>query len=173
MATKYTTYTFPAFMPMAILAARQLTQREKLLKTLAGFTLILYTSLTLLVAVPLCRDYYSGKNLATALRWQVHPQDLVLIYGDYKASLSFYLHKFVYKLESAAAIEADKPQAMSWNSKNVMPYLAVEKLPADKNLYLILDERKVDAFPQELNRQEWQLLHKTTAGSIYYRGARE
>ena len=169
MATKYTTYTFPALLPLSILAARLLLTRTHSIKTLAGMALVLYTTLTFLIAIPLCQDRYSAKPLAAALAQQLQAEDLLVQYGDYKTSLVFYTRHLVYKLESEAAIEADKPKAMSWSSKNVMPFLAFEDLPEDKNIYLILDERKITSFPKELQPDEWILWQKTPAGSIYYR----
>lgn len=170
MATKYTTYTFPALFPLSILAARLLRSREKLLKGLVCTSAILYTTLTYFVAVPICQTY-SGKNIASSLQDHIKQQDLVISYGKYKTSLVFYTNHLIYNLKSQQDIEADKPRAMSWKSKNVMPFLAFEEMPTDKNIFLVIDKNNSDSFPKQLSRMNWLLLGETTTAHIYYRPA--
>ena len=170
MATKYTTYTFPALFPLSILAARLLRSREKLLKGLVCTSAILYTTLTYFVAVPICQTY-SGKNIASSLQDHIKQQDLVISYGKYKTSLVFYTNHLIYNLKSQQDIEADKPRAMSWKSKNVMPFLAFEEMPTDKNIFLVIDKNNSDSFPKQLSRMNWLVLGETTTAHIYYRPA--
>ncbi len=172
MATKYTTYTLPGLLPIAILAARLLYQHEKLVKRLMVFNVFFYIALALFVAVPVCRDGgYSGKNTAAVLQSHVQPGDLVVSRGDYKTSVVFYSRTMVYNLEYAATIEEDKPKAMSWSSKNVMPFMAFEELPVDRDIYLVLNERRYDAFTKEFKAEEWQLLEDLGKSRVYYRPA--
>ena len=171
MATKYTTYTLPALLPIAILTARLLYDHTRLVKRLVIFGLVFLTALIYGVAVPMC-DQYSGKNIAAVFQNRVQPDDVVVSYGDYKTSLVYYSNKIVYNLEHASEIEGDKPQAMSWKSKNVMPYMAFESLPADRDVYLILEERKFNDFTREFNPEEWTLLQDTPKARVYYRSAK-
>lgn len=173
MATKYTTYTLPGLLPIAILAARLLYNHEKLIKRLMVFNVFFYIALTIFVAIPVCRDGgYSGKNTAAVLQSHVKPGDLVVSNGDYKTSVVFYSRTMVYNLEHAATIEEDKPKAMSWSSKNVMPFIAFEELPADKDIYLVLNERRYDSFSKDFNPAEWQLLEDLGKARVYYRPAK-
>lgn len=172
MATKYTTYTLPALMPIAILAARLLYTHEKFVKRLIVCAVCFYFALTYFVAIPLCTTTYSGKNVAAVLQEHVQPDDLVVSYGDYKTSVVFYSGKIVYNLVHANEIEGLKPKTMSWSSKNVMPFIALEELPRDKNIYLILDERKYGDFNSLFNEGEWKLAERLPKATIYYRTAK-
>lgn len=172
MATKYTTYTLPALMPIAILTARLLYTHEKLVKRLVVFNVFFYLVLTSFVAIPLCSSSYSGKYVAAVLQHRVQPGDLVVNYGDYKTSVVFYSNKTVYNLAPANEIERLKPKAMSWSSKNVMPFVALEELPSDKNIYIILDESKHGDFDRKFNQNEWTLVEKLSKTAIYYRPAK-
>ena len=172
MATKYTTYTLPALLPIAILAARLLYTHERLVKRLLIFNVFFYAALTFFVAIPLCTNAgYSGKQVAAAFKDRIQPQDVLVYYGDYKASIVYYSNKLMYNLEHADKIEGDKPKAMSWSSKNVMPYMALEAVPRDRDVYLVLDERKYDEFAKDFRPDEWQLLSETPKAKVYYRPA--
>ena len=60
---------------------------------------------------------------------------------------------------------------MSWSSKNVMPFMAFEELPVDRDIYLVLNERRYDAFTKEFKAEEWQLLEDLGKSRVYYRPA--
>ena len=172
MATKYTTYTLPAFMPIAIMAAHLLYTHEKLVKRLMVFNVFFYVALTFFIAIPLCNNLYSGRNIAAALQNRTQPDDLVISYGSYKTSVVFYSNKTVYDLIHATELERVKPKAMSWSSKNVMPLISFEELPGDKNIYIILDERKRGDFDKEFKADEWTFVEKLPKATIYYRPAK-
>ena len=124
------------------------------------------------MAIPLCTNAgYSGKQVAAAFKDRIQPQDVLVYYGDYKASIVYYSNKLMYNLEHADKIEGDKPKAMSWSSKNVMPYMALEAVPRDRDVYLVLDERKYDEFAKDFRPDEWQLLSETPKAKVYYRPA--
>jgi len=171
MATKYTTYTLPALMPTAILAARLLYAQERLVKRLVAFSICFYLALTFLVAVPLCNSSYSGRNIAVALQGHVQTGDMVINYGDYKASVVFYGHKTVYNLVHANELEKVRPKAMSWSSKNVMPFISFEELPDNKNLYIIVDKNKRSDFDKSFKTDEWKVVKMLPEATIYYRPA--
>ncbi len=172
MATKYTTYTLPGLLPIAILTARLLYQREILVKRLLAFCVVFYVGLTFFVAIPICTNGgYSGKPIADVLNAHMKQQDLLVGYGDYKASVVYYTDKIMYNLEHGDQIEGDKPKAMSWSSKNVMPYMALEKIPTNQDVYMVVDERRYADFPKDFKAAEWQLLGETKKARIYYRPA--
>jgi len=172
MATKYTTYTLPALMPIAILAARLLYTHEKLIKRLMVFNVIFYIALTFFIATPLCSGQFSGKDIAATLQDRVQPGDLVISYGYYRTSVVFYSNKTVYDLVHADEIETIKPKAMDWSSKNIMPFISFEELPSDKNIYIILDKSKYGDFDREFKVDEWSLVEKLPTATIYYHTAK-
>lgn len=173
MATKYTTYTLPAVLPIAILMARFLYQRERLLRRLLMFNVVFYLGLTFFVAIPVCRDYgYSAKDSVAVIEDQIQPDDLLVAYGEYRTSTVFYSGKLMYLLEHKDSIAKSKPSAMNWNSKNVMPFLALEELPTDKTVYLMLDQRRYDSFDKDFRAGEWKLLKELHNTRVYVREAK-
>ena len=173
MATKYTTYTLPGLLPIAILMARYLYDREKLVKITVGVMLAVYAVLTFTLAVPACsNEGYSSKNVAAVYKDRVKDNDLVVSYGDYKTSAVFYGDKMVYRLEHGDQIADMLPDGKSWNAKNVMPFMALEELPTDRDVYLILNNRKFDVFEKDFNVAEWELLEGFKNARVYYRKAK-
>ena len=47
---------------------------------------------------------------------------------------------------------------MSWNSKNVMPFLPMDELPTDRTVYLVVERHAFDAFEANLAAQGWEEL---------------
>jgi len=172
MATKYTTYTLPALLPIAILIARYLYHREALVKRTVIGAIVVYGILTFALVIPACSDEgYSGKNIAAVYKDVVKDYDLVVSYGDYKTSIVFYGKKMVYRLEKAEAIPGMLPDGKSWNAKNVMPFISFEELPRDKNVYLILNNRRFNVFERDFDTSEWKLLGEFKAAKVYVREA--
>ncbi len=170
MATKYTTYTLPALLPIAILIARYLYNREVLVKRLVIGSLITYGILTFALAVPYCaNDKYSGRDIAAVYKDMATDDDLVVSYGDYKTSIVFYGDKMVYRLENAESIPGMLPDGKSWNAKNVMPFISFEELPSDKRVFLILNNRRFDSFEKDFKAEEWKLLGEFKAARVYVR----
>ena len=174
MATKYTTYTLPALLPIAILMARYLYNRERFVKITAGITMVVYGILTFALAVPMCsNEGYSAKNIAAVYKDRVKADDLVVSYGDYKTSLVYYGEKMVYRLEKAEKIPEMLPDGKSWNAKNVMPFISFEELPQDKDIYLVLNNRRFDDFEKDFDTSEWELLESFKAARVYVRYAKK
>lgn len=172
MATKYTTYTLPALLPIAILMARYLYDKEMLVKRTVIGAVGVYAILTFALAVPLCADEgHSGRNVAAVYKDMVTDDDLVVSYGDYKTSIVFYGQKMVYRLEKAAEIPGLLPDDKSWNVKNVMPFISFEELPNDKRVFLILNNRRFDEFEKDFDTSQWKLLQSFEAARVYVREA--
>jgi 4-amino-4-deoxy-L-arabinose transferase-like glycosyltransferase len=173
MATKYSTYTLPGLLPIAILAARLLLNHEKLFKWMLGINFVFYTALTFFVAIPLCGQYYSAKNVGQAIE-NVNKQDNIIVeYGDYHTSAVFYGGHTVYSLVHERDLANVEPKEMSWSSKNVMPFIAAEKLPVDKGVYAIIQSDREKNFPKELDIAEWQLVNEFSKLKVYYRAPQE
>ena len=174
MATKYTTYTLPALLPIAILIARYLYHREALVKRTVIGAIVVYGILTFALVVPACSDErYSGKNIAAVYKDVAKDDDLIVSYGDYKTSIVFYGQKMVYRLEHAEKIPGMLPDGKSWKAKNVMPFISFEELPKDKNVYLILNNRRFNVFERDFDTSEWKLLADFEAARVYVREAKK
>ena len=64
----------------------------------------------------------------------------------------------MYELASREEIAARAPKEMSWNSKNVMPFLPLDELPRDRTVYLVVERHAFDAFEENLAAQGWEEL---------------
>ncbi|WP_027397877.1 ArnT family glycosyltransferase [Anaerovibrio lipolyticus] len=173
MATKYTTYTLPGLLPIAILMACYLYKRETLVKRTVAVMLVVYAVLTFAVAAPVCNTKgYSYKEVAAVYKDQIKDDDVLVIHGDYRTSAVFYGDKIAYALAHAKDIPGMLPDGKSWNAKNVMPFMALEEIPADKDVYLILHEKRYDSFEKDFNADEWQLLGDVEYARVYLRKAK-
>ena len=158
MATKYPTYSFPYLLPLSVLAARFLVQHPLVVKRVVALNLMFYTVLTFFVAVPYGRDY-SAKEAVTAIAAVQDSNEPIVSYGSYRTSAVFYSRELVYRLEKKENIDKLKPQAMNWNSKNVMPFVAEEELLRQKKALALADADSADQFQQEVSGQ-WKLIKK-------------
>ena len=157
MATKYTTYTMPALLPVSILAARFLREKTKLLRWMFFGEMVFLVVATLFVLVPgITAKNYSGKEVAALLTENVRDGDLVLSYGDYKVSQPYYSNLDIYKVDSRQSIEANRPDGKSWNSKNVWPYWAEEDIPYDRTVYMVVSKKRENQFKKAFRTEEWE-----------------
>ena len=176
MATKYPTYSFPAFLPTAILTARLLARHPRVLRAGALLGAGLYLVLVIAVTNYSQRDgHFSGKEAAAILSPMLRADDLLVCYGDYTATVPYYTDHPMYALAARAEIAERAPKEMSWSSKNVMPFLPIDELPRDRTVYLVVERHAFDAFAQTFDAQEWELLgampEERTKLRIYRRAA--
>ena len=47
---------------------------------------------------------------------------------------------------------------MSWNSKNVMPFLPLDELPQDRTVYLVVERHAFATFDETQAGGRWELL---------------
>lgn len=159
MATKYPTYSFPAFLPTAILTARLLAQNTRVLKAGVIVGMGLYLAVVFAATNYAGRDgHFSGKGAAAILSRTMQTDDLLVCYGDYTATVPYYMGHTMYELATREEIAARAPREMSWNSKNVMPFLPIDELPADRTVYLVLERHAFDAFEENFAGQGWEEL---------------
>jgi len=156
VATKYTTYTFPYLLPIAILAARFLAERRNFIVKVVAFNIIFYTVLTFWVAIPYCQQF-SAKTAAVIVASAKDTETIVGSYGDYHTSAVFYSRTQVYRMEKAKDIDNMLPKAMSWSSKNVMPFLAEENLADKKNVLMLVDDDSLERFKKDMPG-DWLLI---------------
>ena len=159
MATKYPTYSFPAFLPTAILTARLLTHNSRVLRNGAVLGMGLYLAVVVVVSNYSDRDgHFSGKGAAALLSQTMRAEDLLVCYGDYTATIPYYTGHPMYALATREEIAERAPKEMSWNSKNVMPFLPIDELPADRTVYLVVERHAFDAFEENFAGQNWEEL---------------
>ena len=159
MATKYPTYSFPAFLPTAILTARLLAHNPRVLKGGAILGMGLYLAVVFIATNYSERDgHFSGKRAAAILSETMRADDLLVCYGDYTATVPYYTGHTMYALATREEIAACAPKEMSWNSKNVMPFLPMDELPADRTVYLVVERHAFDAFETEFAGADWEKL---------------
>ena len=159
MATKYPTYSFPAFLPTAILTARLLAHNPRVLRGGAILGMGLYLAVVFIVTNYSERDgHFSGKRAAAILSETMRADDLLVCYGDYTATVPYYTGHTMYALATREEIAARAPKEMSWNSKNVMPFLPMDELPADRTVYLVVERHAFDAFETEFVGADWEKL---------------
>lgn len=70
----------------------------------------------------------SGKEAGQALAQIDTTGKTIAFLHDYRTSTVFYSSKTIYRAEPANKIDGMKPGALSWNAKNVMPFIAEEDL---------------------------------------------
>ena len=167
MATKYSTYSFPYLLPIAILTARFLLDHSALVKRLSIAFVILYTGLTFFAAIPFCK-LYSAKEPALKLSQSGAAKDLVISIGDYRTSAVFYGDMTIYRLEKQENIDKMEPNGMNWNSKNVMPFYAEEQLAAEpRDVWAIVSVNREAAFKQSVDAS-WKRVKSYEKVSIFH-----
>jgi 4-amino-4-deoxy-L-arabinose transferase-like glycosyltransferase len=171
-ATKYLTYTFPYMMPVALLLALYLRQHERLVQRAALGMIAVYGILILAVAAPLCRDN-SGAGIAKALEENAAAGDFVGSFGSrYSASLVYYSGFTVEYLVPGNNIAKSRPHKMDWTSNNVMPFWAIEKIPAEGKAFVVVADDSEKNFLQEAGGS-WKRLQHSGSLVLYQRLAAE
>lgn len=174
MATKYTTYTLPASLPIAILMARFLVDRAALMQRVLVIWSVSLVLLTFFVTIPLVNYRgFSCWETAEVLKERVLPDDLLINCGSYKVSIPYYSGLFIYQGETAEDIERRRPDGKSWNAKNVMPFWDIQRLPEDRRIYLIVNNRYYDKFEKFFVPSEWEKIGDFPINRLYVREPRK
>lgn len=164
-ATKYVTYTLPAMIPVTILAARYFVNRWKILIGTTGAALIIYPLITFFVALPLAEDN-SARREAEIILPLLDDKTCVVSHGkEYSGSLVFYTGANIYRLETRENFEKIRPQKMTWTSKNVMPFMTFDELPADKKIVAIVSSDYEKSFLDNA-AGKWELIGETPKGEL-------
>lgn len=186
-ATKYVTYTLPYLLPISLLLARYFAPRRELFRLLAGGMTALFVVLACFVAPPLM-ERASGREAAVLLQdaaqrmeAETGAQPLVISYAqEYSCSLVYYSGIVPYRMESARDVALHLPARgeISWNEKNVMPFLYQENMPSDRDVLLLTCMERKDGvrvtsetLADELSGQ-WVFLGETKNGvQLFWRPA--
>lgn len=178
-ATKYVTYTLPYLLPISLLLARYFAPRRELFRLLAGGMTALFVVLACFIAPPLM-DKASGRDTAALLSREVQrvaaeagERPLIVSYGrDYSCSLVYYSGLVPYCLRPRSEVLREQPGQgdISWNEKNVMPFLAEEDLPTQRDVLLLTDVKRKDGVlvtEATLHAElagRWEFLGETESG---------
>lgn len=155
MATKYMTYTFPYMIPLAIGFASYLKKYDRLVLNLAGIVIAIYVAVTFTVIVPQCRQA-SAYGAAQVVSSLADDETTVVTYGGrYPVSLTYYSGHTAYRLAERDNIARMLPGGISWNAKNVMPFMAIEDLPDQGKVLAVVRDRDEARFLQDVSGT-WQ-----------------
>ena len=167
MATKYITYTFPYMIPIAIAFAAYLRHHERLVALLTAASVVFYMAVTFFVAVPMCRDA-SAYDAAQAVQRMADGHTCVAVYGGrYPVSLAYYSGYDAKRLKWADEIEDSLPGGISWNAKNVMPFMAIEDLARHDHVLLLVHENEDANFRKAGIPGDWVGVKKAGRWLIY------
>ena len=155
IATKYTTYTYPALFAVSILTAllfeRISPRMEK--AALGSLAVLTVVSFSLAPSVMLQR---SGKEAGYALASMDTAGRTIAFMDRFRTSTVFYSGKTIYRAEPANRIDSLKPGGLSWNAKNVMPFISLEEVTSDPDAILIADKN---------NHSSWLDFFRRTSGA--------
>lgn len=93
------------------------------------------------VCVPLT-ELRSAKEIALELKKEYPDKQVIASYGDYSTSAVFYSDKKIVKILPQDKVDDFKPQAYSWTSKNIMPYIVMEDLQKTDNPVIIVPKKE-------------------------------
>lgn len=164
-ATKYITYTLPAMIPIAIFVARYFVNRWRIFIGMAGASLILYPLIFGLVALPVTEDN-SARREAQIVSPLLDDKTCLVSHGkEYWGSLVFYTGAKIYRLETKQNFELVKPKPLTWTSKNVMPFMLFEDLPADKKIVAVVSVDFEKSFLDNASGK-WELIGEVPKGQL-------
>lgn len=163
MATKYTTYTFPALAPITVLIAILCKRHYLFIRNTAFVTVCLYGILTYTVAYPLMKN--ASSPLTSRYIHANIPSDTTILNSrrNYRVSTTYYSDHIIYQLEPARSTPVN-PLSLSWDAKKIMPFIYTDQLPQNTPLYLLTDTNR---FPSFLDKSQWSLIETNVEGCIY------
>ena len=165
-ATKYVTYTLPAMIPAMIFLARYFANRWKIFIGIAGATLIIFPLTLFTVALPLAEDN-SGRRTAEIISPLIDEKTCVVDIGKYSGSLVFYSGLKIFRVETAADYELVRPKDLTWTSKNVMPLMTYDELPADKKIIAVVSaESNHEEIFLSNAAGDWELVDTVPKGEL-------
>ena len=131
----------------------------------ATSALIIFPLALFTVALPLAEDN-SGKRTSEIISPLVDEKTYVVSHGkEYSGSLVFYSGAKVFRLETQANYELLRPQALTWSSKNVMPFMTFDELPSDKTILAIVAVDAEKIFFDNVSG-DWELVGTVPKGNL-------
>ena len=164
-ATKYVTYTLPAMIPAVIFLARFFVTRWKIFLVTAASALIIYPLMMFAVALPLAEDN-SARREAEIISRLADEKTFVVSHGkEYSGSLVFYGGAEIFRLETRENFAKVRPQTMAWTSKNVMPFVTFDALPADKKILAVVSAAYEKSFLDNA-AGKWEVVGEVPKGGL-------
>ena len=117
------------------------------------------------MALPLAEDN-SARREAEIILPLIDDKTCVVSHGkEYSGSLVFYTGATVYRLETKDNFNRIRPQKLTWTSKNVMPFMTFDALPADKKVVAVVN---VDYDKSFLDNAagKWELVGEVERGNL-------
>ena len=139
IATKYTTYTYPALFSLAILSAGMLQHWHLPVRKIALAGGVLYTILAFTAAPPIML-HQSGKTIGQTLAQMDTSNTAICFYKGYSTSAVFYSGKTIYRAVPSGELEKLQPGKLDWNAKNVMPMAPIDSLMQNNPKLIIIDQ---------------------------------
>lgn len=123
---------------------------------MAGIVLAIYVAVTYMVIIPQCQQA-SAYGVSQIVRTMADDQTTVVMFGGrYSVSQTYYSGHQAYRLAKADRIRDLLPGDISWNAKNVMPFMAIEDLPNhDKVLALVNDQDEAHFLQDVPGKWKW------------------
>lgn len=140
VATKYTTYTYPALFSLSILSAGMLQHFHLPVRKIALAGGVLYTVLVFTAAPPIML-HQSGKDIGQTLARMDTDNAAICFYKGYSTSAVFYSGKTIYRAVPSDELEKLQPGKMDWNAKNVMPMASIDTLMQENQRLIIIDQK--------------------------------
>lgn len=164
-ATKYVTYILPAMIPAAIFVARYFANRWKIFLRTTVAALIMFPLMLYFVALPLAEDN-SSRREAQLILPLIDAETCVVSHGkEYSGSLVFYTGAKIFRLETAENFAKVRPQKLTWTSKNVMPFMTFDELPADKKIVAVVSAPYEQSFLDNASGT-WQVVGTVDKGRL-------
>ena len=120
--------------------------------TAVAFNLVLVRN----VCVPLT-DLRSAKEIALGLKKEYPDKLVIASYGDYSTSAVFYSDKKIVKLVPSNKVDSFRPQAYSWTSKNIMPYVVIDDLQEADDSVIIVPKKEYNNLKKD-SSDRWTLV---------------
>ena len=120
--------------------------------TAVAFNLVLVRN----VCVPLT-DLRSAKEIALGLKKEYPDKLVIASYGDYSTSAVFYSDKKIVKLVPSNKVDSFRPQAYSWTSKNIMPYVVIDDLRESDDSVIIVPKKEYNNLKKD-SSDRWTLV---------------
>ncbi len=118
---------------------------------------VFYLALIHTIAVPLSQQR-SARDLGLSLQRFAADTQEIGIYGNYPASAVFYSGKKLVKIIPKSEFDSFRPEALSWKSKNVMPFNALEN---KKYQVVAVNKCRLDDFGNNLAAPCYQPFEET------------
>lgn len=170
VATKYTTYTYPALFSLSLLAGELYAPiAKRIISTSVIFT-VLYAFLSLVVVPPVMLEH-SGKEEGLAVSEIAQGSRPVVYFENYRTSAVFYSSILIERGEPENDIASLQPNGISWNAKNVMPFISMERAVKDPSTIYIVTKNKEKDFQEMMPSEQLAKMQRqsvTQNESIYY-----